>query len=273
MWLSACGSRFDVQCLDDPGIGAPLGAPIEVTVGGQTLLAQQRAGRHGPWMDLAEHGAFALNPPAHTLQVLRWPAREADREEFLYGPVLLSALAALGTYALHASAFHLGAADAPLVALIAPSGTGKSTCARVAKALGWRRVSDDVMPLALDATGLPQLLPHYPQLKLPPAQHYPADGQSQLPLAALVQLQRAPATEVVPLDGAQVARLLLTATIASRLYPAAILAAHLRFCSDIAVACSAGRLQGWRLCIAHAPAEVEAATAAALRQLQAAVLA
>lgn len=84
-------------------------------------------------------------------------------ELWLFGPVLILALARLGVYCLHASAFLEG--DAASVT-VGNSGAGKSSLARAAsKMVSAQRLCDDITPIALRAGKL-YVLPRFPQLKL-----------------------------------------------------------------------------------------------------------
>ena len=86
-----------------------------------------------------------------------------NRELWLFGPVLILALARLGVYCLHASAFLEG--DAASVT-VGNSGAGKSSLARaVSKQAGAQRLCDDITPITLRAGKL-YVLPRFPQLKL-----------------------------------------------------------------------------------------------------------
>ena len=86
-----------------------------------------------------------------------------DPVPWLFGPALILALARLGVYCLHASAFYDG--DAASV-FVGHSGAGKSTLARaVSMRVGAQRLCDDITPIAL-RDGKLCVLPRFPQLKL-----------------------------------------------------------------------------------------------------------
>jgi len=171
-------------------------------------------------------------------------------EEALLGPALILALALDGAFCLHASA---AAIDGRAVAFLGDSGSGKSTLAHylgARRSEGWQLVADDILPVAAAAQGL-DVLPHFPQLKMPPDRQ-PAEGQPErLPLAAIVLLDetRAP-------DGAEIGaeRLrssqgmlaLVRHTVAARLFDQALLARHLGFCADAAL-----MVPVWRLGYPH----------------------
>ena len=218
-------------------------------------------------VDLRQFGAFDYLPAQRRLSLRRPPEQSEWLPELILGPGLLYALAHQCVFALHASALRLGGTPkAPAVALIAASGTGKSTLARAAHALGWERLADDVLPLAL-GTGQLELRPHFPQLKLPPAAQYPASAPERVPLAALLCLERGPALRMEALPPRAAADLVLRNTLASRLLPRACLAAHLQLVAAVAAAVSAGQLRALRLVVADQPGSADAAAQAALLAL------
>ncbi|HLF56293.1 MAG TPA: hypothetical protein VI942_05540, partial [Thermoanaerobaculia bacterium] len=178
--------------------------------------------------------------------VRRWRAPavgdDAGRTlERALGAPLALALAARGVHLLHASALALGDAA---VALTAESGVGKSTLAASADPDGaWRRIADDLLPVRLGLD--PRALPHFPQLKLAPAEEYPASAPLAVRLAAVVELDRGPEDGPLALerlDPAAAALVLARATAAALLFDASLLGAHLAAC-----AASAGHLTVARL--------------------------
>jgi hypothetical protein len=186
------------------------------------------------------------------------PSSPEYREEVLLGPALVLALSLRGVFGLHASAI-LGAAGA--VALLGPSGSGKSSLARQAVAEGGLRVSDDVTPVMLTDAGI-RVLPRFPQLKLNPALIV---ADLELPLAAMVWVEIGDAalalTQVAAIEAS---RCLLRDTVASRLFAPALLARHLDFCVALAQ-----RTPAWRLQLPRVAPEHQAHTlAAAYRMLR-----
>ncbi len=136
---------------------------------------------------------------------------------WLFGPVLILALARLGVYCLHASAFREGDAG---VVVVGHSGAGKSSLARaVSKRIGCQRLCDDITPIALRAGKL-YVLPRFPQLKLSAV-----DGNlpEALPLKRLLLLSAAQAgiaSEYRDLTQRELFDALTRHTVATRLYSA-----------------------------------------------------
>jgi|GEM_PF-622340 len=162
--------------------------------------------------------------------------------EALLGPALILALALGGTFSVHASAVMAGPAG-PLVAFVGPSGAGKSTLARLLDGArpGWRRVADDILPLAhRDAAGGgPTAFPHFPQLKLAADAQPGAGAPEALPVAALFVLGRrgtdgSPGPVSRPLPKAAAALALVRHTASARLFDGPLLDRHLDLCTAVA---------------------------------------
>jgi hypothetical protein len=156
-----------------------------------------------------------------------WPSDEGAAVERALGAPMAVALAARGVYLLHASALT---ASGGVIALVAPTGGGKSTLAAAAGAsadLGLTRIADDQLPVRLGRE--PAALPHFPQLKLPAHQGYPDDQPPQRPLRAIVTLDHAPGRprpELRRLPPPEACLLLVRATVAARLLAPERLARH-----------------------------------------------
>ena len=138
---------------------------------------------------------------------------------WLFGPVLILALARLGVYCLHASAALTAQGDAATV-FVGHSGAGKSSLARaISKRVGAQRLCDDITPIALRAGKL-YVLPRFPQLKLSAVdQNLP----EQVPLKRLVLLNAAQtwlASEHQALTQRELFEALTRHTVATRLYSA-----------------------------------------------------
>lgn len=160
--------------------------------------------------------------------------------EAALGPALILALAIRGAWCLHASAVSCGGR---LLAFTGESGNGKSTLAAYLDtqgASGFRRIADDVTPLALGPGGL-NALPHYPQLKLPPEKQPSRLAPERLPLTALYRLTPLPREAdlpdgglLQPLERREAALTLVRHTIAARLFDRELLARHMDFCATAA---------------------------------------
>ena len=156
--------------------------------------------------------------------------------EAALGPALILALALQRVFCLHAGAV---AAGDRAVAFLGPSGAGKSTLAARLPELGrgWRRVADDVLPVAA-SPGAPCALPYFPQLKLARHEQAADPRDARLELAAVYLLAPpAPAADEVairPLTGWAATVALARHTVAARLFGPALLAAHLAFCAEAA---------------------------------------
>jgi hypothetical protein len=215
---------------------------------------------------LGRFGDFAVDLVANTVDVYRLPEAGIALAEVLEGPVLLHALATRGIHALHASALQLP--DGRVYAFTADSGTGKSSLAAHAHARGWIRVADDLLALTLDR-GRIVALPGLHQPKLSVAEQPGARLPERLALAGLFRLQRTPGSACLHALGTSAAcTLLLQATVATRVYAPASLAAHLGFAARFAEAVRDGGLQVATLDLPDRPADVAGALDEVLALLQ-----
>ena len=142
---------------------------------------------------------------------------ESNPVPWLFGPALILALARLGVYCLHASAYQENGAA---IVFVGHSGAGKSSLARTVSArTGAQRLCDDITPIALRA-GTLYVLPQFPQLKLSAAdQNLP----EAVPLKRLVLLnaaQKGMASEQRALQQRELFGALTRHTVATRLYSA-----------------------------------------------------
>lgn len=207
-------------------------------------------------LDIGEFGAYRFDASRMAAWVLR-PARSPHwQHEGLWGPLLLHALAHRGIHVLHASAAMTPAGQ--LVVFVADSGVGKSTLARLSAALGWRRVSDDLLPIACHQ-GAFVALPHLHQPKLSDQDQYPADAPAVVPLRMLIHLRRGEECALQPATPREALDILLANTVATRTYSAQSLAAHLGFSRAMATAASGPELRICRGRIATRPADIEGA--------------
>jgi hypothetical protein len=90
-------------------------------------------------------------------------ANEVEINHWLFGPLLILALARRGVFCLHASSvLH----DGHAFVIVGDSGAGKSSFARVLdQAQVNKRLTDDISPMTIE-NGRLLLLPRFPQLKL-----------------------------------------------------------------------------------------------------------
>jgi hypothetical protein len=141
-------------------------------------------------------------------------------------------LALQGVFCLHASAVLI---KGRAVLFIGESGVGKSSLATYGEQIGaWRRVSDDVTAAAKDF----DVLPHFPQLKLPPEAQAGLDVPESLPLAAIYLLNvpedaGAPVYVQAMSERESVAAL-VRHTVAARVFNGALLVRHLDYCTALA---------------------------------------
>jgi hypothetical protein len=220
-------------------------------VGNAWRQVRGTAGAQGYGLEIDGIGTLHVSSDGKTIRPSHLAAlcNQGLLMEALLGPALILALALDSVFCLHASAAAL---DGQLVAFVGGSGSGKSTLARyldTQRSAGWRRVADDILPLAV-AAARPEALPHFPQLKMPP-EHQPARGQPErIPLAGIVLLESPGAdadgirSELV--GARQTALTLVRHTVASRLFDSPLLARHLAFCTSVA-----GTTPLWRFRYPH----------------------
>lgn len=220
-------------------------------------------------LDLGQFGAYRYDSSRSTIWIRRPALEPAWQIEALRGPVLLHALALCGVFVLHASAARSPCGS--LVAFTAQSGVGKSTLARIAKDLGWERVADDLLPIAR-RDGCIVALPHLPQPKLTARQQYPADAESAVLLTALIQLGRGAKSSLEPLTSRGAADLLLASTVATRVFAARSLVAHLAFAGSLAAEVAAGKLLVARVITADRPWDIAGAVREAIEATAASLI-
>ncbi len=157
-----------------------------------------------------------------------------QRPELILGPGLVLALALQGTFCLHASAV-LTPEGAVLFA--GPSGAGKSTLAAWLSAHhGFQRLTDDITPFTADASGY-FVLPHFPQLKLPPECQHPADAPQRFPITRLYLLAKCGVDASVreePISSSVAALSVCSHAVASRLFTESLMAGLLHASTALA---------------------------------------
>jgi hypothetical protein len=176
--------------------------------------------------------------------------------EMLLGPGLLLLLAVSGVFALHASAISHGGRT---MLLCGVSGSGKSTFARLASNLGAELLADDVAPCTIGHGTW--LRPRFPQLKW--AQPLAVADRCE-PVAGIVFVERgAHPLALMPLSPVESRLRLIRHTVAARLFPSGLLAAHLDAVTEMAQSTATWRLQ-WPEC---SPGALPNQVAAALAEL------
>jgi hypothetical protein len=159
----------------------------------------------------------------------------------LFGPALLLAFAHRGVFCLHAGAV---VRDGRTLAFVGRSGAGKSTLARELPSLDARstRIADDILPVSLDSGASAR--PAFLQPRLEADAQYHRSRPETVALDAVVVLDVAPATRVrfEPMGRREAALTLVSHTIASRLFDAALAFRHLDFCAALAERIPVARL-------------------------------
>lgn len=180
-------------------------------------------------------GEFFVTRHGETIGKLNAPTELTllDRKIIL-GPVLVLALALRGVWSLHTSAAMY---KENLFAFCGESGQGKSTLAAyLCQSLDWLLVADDILPIQMNANGL-HVLPHYPQLKLPPKDQ-PSVGMSEnLPLKFICVLAHTEPDQIPELQRistAQAVQALVGHVAGTRMFNASLLAKHLNFSVQVA---------------------------------------
>lgn len=213
----------------------------------------------GRWLLRIEgHGDWSYDPARRriALGAVGAPDDPATALAALRGPVLLHALAHEGVHVLHAAGIRTATG---VIALTAPSGVGKSSFAARAAARGVERVADDLLPIGRAAPDGFVARPHLHQPRLAAAEQYPARAPVALPLRAIVALTRGAAATCDALDPRACFDLLVRATVGTRVYPPALLAAHFAFCAALADAAERGGPPVVRLVVPHRPGAVASA--------------
>jgi hypothetical protein len=252
--LAAFSSAAMTQALPTVGSAtASHGDPGRLVYFGRGLIADRwrevrcRQDWRGYNLSIEGVGSFSVDGEGLAIILLKKaPGVEAPGvAETVLGPPLILALALRGTWCLHGSAV---VADNAAVALIGESGDGKSTLAAFLGLHGgprWRLLADDILPVRLSDCGV-EVLPHFPQLKLPPDAQPAAGMPERMPLRAIYVLEP-PASEeegvsVGPARANEAALALVRHSVAARLFDDSLLAKHLSFCADAAMRIPVRRL-------------------------------
>lgn len=171
---------------------------------GQSFAVQWGAGgdlRFG----YGERALFQLNPAGEELSCVPRDAGEIDWLRVLITRVLPNVSIAHGREALHASAIET---PHGVVAVAAPSGTGKSTLARELLRRGWRWFADDSVVLERGREGI-IAHPGTPHATLPATAAEPAGGEPGELLAKLGDGERWVAVREACTEPSQVAAVVL----------------------------------------------------------------
>lgn len=197
------------------------GCPLRALLGEEETLVDCRFSAEGITVRAAGFGEVLVAADGRRIVWRPLDDLSRHRPELVLGPGLVLALALQGVFCLHASAVlgHSGA-----VVFAGSSGAGKSTlAARLGEQHGFQRLTDDITPLAPGGF----VLPHFPQLKLPPESQHPAEAPTRYPLSRLYLLAEceadvpALAEDVSP---STAALSLCGHAVASRLFPEPLLA-------------------------------------------------
>jgi hypothetical protein len=147
-------------------------------------------------------------------------------DTLLMGPVLILNLALNSVFCLHASAFLI---KNKLFILMGDSGTGKSTIARfMAEQSQCQRIADDILPIKIDENTL-QILPNFPQLKLPTSLQYKGGNLEQDTILLFAQ-KSIGKTKLTPVDSFSSIKKLINHSVATKLFAVKELQNHLSFC-------------------------------------------
>lgn len=188
-------------------------------------------------------GEFFISQPGEVIGKLNADEElsQLDREIIL-GPVIVLALALRNVWSLHASAVMY---NGKTILFLGESGRGKSTLASyLSQHNGWRLVADDILPAKMDG-GTINILPHFPQLKLPLHTQPGVGLPEELPLNQICVLEQAEPGDLPALHKGATAygvQSLLSHIAGTRMFNVALLAKHLEFSTQAAAKISVHRL-------------------------------
>jgi hypothetical protein len=207
---------------------------VEGWVANAQRVVEVYGSKSGFLLKAAGCGEYFVTPHGEAIGKSDWQSdlRQIDRE-ILLGPVIVLALALRNIWSLHASAVMV---NENVIVFLGESGMGKSTLAAyLSKQSIWRLVADDILPVK-DENGL-QVLPHFPQLKLPSTQQPGIGLPEKLPLKTVCVLDSAKVDELPKLQkmtAMQTVQALLGHIAGTRMFSAELLAKHLQFSTQAA---------------------------------------
>lgn len=232
---------------DPPPVPPPLALSCKTVgwVGGENRRVEVWSAPPGAILKVEGGNDFYI--PADGRAIICKPDNQPDLlsqldHEILLGPALVLALALRGVWSLHASAALF---REKVIVFLGESGQGKSTLAAyLSNNPGWRLVADDILPVEMDSGGV-NVLPHFPQLKLPVDAQPAIDLPERLPLTKICLLTHAESDkmpELQTLSSAQAVQSLLSHIAGTRMFDAPLLAKHLEFSTHAAKQIPACRL-------------------------------
>jgi hypothetical protein len=215
----------------DPGPRLP-GMPLHGLLGEHPTEVDCHVSAQGITVRASSFGQVWISADGRHLRWRPEDAQARQRPELVLGPGLVLALALQDVFCLHASAILT---PAGAVVFAGPSGAGKSMLAARILAEGeFTRLADDIAPIQVDDSGC-SILPHFPQLKLPPEQQYPPDG--------LYLLEPGDQVSEEPLSPAAAALAVCGQVVASRLLPEPVLTRLLQVCATVTERAQVRRLR------------------------------
>lgn len=237
---------------NESGAALPVPAPLALTrqtvgwVGSAQRQVEVYNTSRGMLLKVAGGGEFFITPHGETISKVD-PQEELSQldREIITGPALVLALALRGVWSLHASAAMY---NDKVIVFLGESRQGKSTLVASLAEAGWQLVSDDILPVTGDPSGM-QAWPRFPQLKLPPGSQPGPHLPEQLPLGKICLLLPAgkddtPAVQLLP--PGEAVKALLAHTAGARLFEPDLLSRHLEFCAR-----SAAQVPAYRLAYPH----------------------
>jgi hypothetical protein len=212
-------------------------------VGGAQRVVEVYNTSRGMLLKVEGGGEFFITQHGETINKQK-PHEELTKldREIILGPALVLALALRGVWSLHASAALF---RENVIIFLGESGQGKSTLAAyLSQSPGWRLVADDILPVKMDVNGV-NVLPRFPQLKLPTNAQPGVDLPEHIPLKTICVLASAESHQIPELSKistAQAVQSLLSHIAGTRMFDASLLVKHLEFSTQAAKQISVYRL-------------------------------